>query len=60
MLGGLGSIPGAMIGGIIIGLVESIGPLFMTATWTEAIVYGLFLLFLFVKPSGLFGVKYDW
>ncbi len=60
VLGGLGSIPGAMIGGIIIGLVESIGPLFMTATWTEAIVYGLFLLFLFVKPSGLFGVKYDW
>jgi len=60
VLGGLGSIPGAMLGGVIIGLVESLGPVFMTATWTEAIVYGLFLLFLFVKPSGLFGVKYDW
>ena len=36
------------------------GPQFMAATWTEAIVYGLFLVFLFVKPSGLFGVKYDW
>jgi branched-chain amino acid transport system permease protein len=60
VLGGLGSIPGALIGGIIIGLIESVGPEFMTATWTEAIVYGLFLLVLFVKPSGLFGMKYDW
>jgi branched-chain amino acid transport system permease protein len=32
----------------------------MAATWTEAIVYALFLAFLFLKPSGLFGVKYDW
>ncbi|SLM29587.1 ABC transporter permease protein [Desulfamplus magnetovallimortis] len=60
VLGGLGSIHGAIIGGIIIGLIESVGPQFMTSTWTEAIVYGLFLLVLFVKPSGLFGVKYDW
>ncbi|WP_320169486.1 branched-chain amino acid ABC transporter permease [Maridesulfovibrio sp.] len=60
VLGGLGSIPGAIIGGIIIGLIESIGPMFMTSTWTEAIVYMLFLLVLFVKPSGLFGQKYDW
>ena len=60
VLGGLGSIHGAIVGGIIVGLIESIGPEFMTATWTEGIVYGLFLLVLFVKPSGLFGVKYDW
>ena len=60
VLGGLGSIGGAILGGIIIGLIESIAPQFMTATWTEAIVYGLFLVVLFVKPSGLFGVKYDW
>lgn len=60
VLGGLGSIGGALVGGIIIGLIESVGPQFMTATWTEAIVYGLFLLVLFVKPSGLFGQKHDW
>lgn len=60
VLGGLGSIGGAILGGIIVGLIESIAPQFMTATWTEAIVYGLFLFVLFVKPSGLFGVKYDW
>ena len=60
VLGGLGSIGGAILGGIIVGLIESLGPQFMAATWTEAIVYGLFLLVLFVKPSGLFGMKYDW
>jgi branched-chain amino acid transport system permease protein len=60
VLGGLGSIGGALIGGIIVGLIESVGPQFMTATWTEAIVYGLFLVVLFVKPSGLFGQKNDW
>ncbi|KJS00570.1 MAG: ABC transporter permease [Desulfobulbaceae bacterium BRH_c16a] len=60
VLGGLGSISGALIGGIIVGLIESVGPQFMTATWTEAIVYGLFLIVLFVKPSGLFGQKHDW
>jgi branched-chain amino acid transport system permease protein len=60
VLGGLGSIGGALLGGIIIGLIESVGPQFMTATWTEAIVYGLFLIVLFIKPSGLFGMKHDW
>lgn len=60
VLGGLGSIGGAILGGIIIGVIESVGPQFMAATWTEGIVYGLFLLVLFVKPSGLFGVRYDW
>ncbi|WP_353117022.1 branched-chain amino acid ABC transporter permease [Nitratidesulfovibrio sp.] len=60
VLGGLGSIWGALVGGVIIGLIESIGPNFMTSTWTEGIVYALFLLVLFVKPSGLFGQKQDW
>ena len=60
VLGGLGSISGALVGGIVIGLIESVGPQFMTATWTEAIVYGLFLIVLFVRPSGFFGQKHDW
>jgi branched-chain amino acid transport system permease protein len=60
VLGGLGSMGGALLGGMIVGVIESVFPQFMAATWTEAIVYGLFLLFLFVKPSGLFGVRYDW
>ena len=60
VLGGLGSIPGALIGGVIIGLIESVGAQFMTSTWTELIVYAVFLAVLFVMPTGLFGEKRDW
>jgi len=60
VLGGLGSIPGALIGGIIIGLIESVGAQFMASTWTELIVYLVFLAVLFIKPAGLFGEERDW
>jgi branched-chain amino acid transport system permease protein len=59
VLGGLGSIPGALLGGILIGIIQSVGAQFMAATWTEEIIYVLFLLILFVKPSGLFGNRHD-
>lgn len=57
VLGGLGSIPGALIGGLIIGLIESVGSQFISYSWTLEIIYLMFLIILFVKPSGLFGVK---
>jgi len=60
VLGGLGSIPGAMLGGIIIGLIESVGAQFISATLTEGMIYLLFLLILFYKPAGLFGLKGEW
>jgi branched-chain amino acid transport system permease protein len=60
VLGGLGSIPGAICGGLVIGLVESVFSQFMASTWTEAIIYAIFLLILFFKPSGFFGHKQDW
>jgi branched-chain amino acid transport system permease protein len=60
VLGGLGSIPGAICGGLVIGLIESVFSQFMASTWTEAIIYAIFLIILFVKPSGFFGHKQDW
>lgn len=60
VLGGLGSIPGAVLGGIIIGIIETLGAQFMAATWTEMLIYAFFLVVLFVKPSGLFGLKQDY
>ena len=60
VLGGLGSIHGAVLGGIIIGLIESVFSQFMASTWTEGIIYAVFLLILFIKPSGLFGARQDW
>ena len=60
VLGGLGSIPGALIGGLIVGLIESLFAIYMTSTWTELIVYVVFLAVLFIRPAGLFGEKRDW
>jgi len=60
VLGGLGSIMGALLGGMIIGVIESVFSQFMASTWTEGIIYVIFLFILFVKPSGLFGMKQDW
>lgn len=60
VLGGLGSIPGAIIGGLIIGVVESVSSLFVQYTLSPMIVLYGFLLFLFFRPSGLFGSPHDW
>ena len=60
ILGGLGSVPGALCAGVLIGLIESLGALFMNATWTTVLVYGVFLAVLFVRPSGFFGQKNEW
>jgi branched-chain amino acid transport system permease protein len=60
ILGGLGSISGAFWGGIIVGIIESVGAQFMNATWTIVIVYAVFLTILFVRPSGLLGKKSEW
>ncbi len=60
VLGGLGSIPGALLGGVIIGVVESLVAQFITATWTEGIIYAIFISVLFLRPEGLFGFKAEW
>lgn len=60
VLGGLGSIHGAVLGGIIIGVIESVFAQFMASTWTEGVIYAIFILILFIKPSGLFGARQDW
>jgi branched-chain amino acid transport system permease protein len=56
VLGGLGSVPGAIAGGILLGLVESLGAVYVSATYKDGLGYVLFLLVLLYRPSGLFGV----
>ena len=57
VLGGMGSIWGAFGGGLIIGLIESVGAQFLPATYTEAVIFLIFLIILYFKPSGLFGLE---
>lgn len=57
ILGGLGSVPGALIGGLLLGLLESLSSGFISSGYRDAIALALLLVFLMVKPSGLAGVK---
>jgi len=55
VLGGIGSIPGAMVGGLVVGLVEIFVKVYIAPGWYEAITYGLLIVVLLVKPSGILG-----
>ena len=53
-LGGIGSVYGALLGGILLGLIESLASFFISGGWSDAVGYGAFLLVLMFRPEGLF------
>ena len=55
VLGGIGSIPGAMIGGVVIGLIESLGGQLIATRWTDVIIFSILILVLVFRPTGLLG-----
>ena len=55
VFGGIGSIPGAMIGGILLGIIEIFGKAYISSQMADAIVFAVLIIVLLVKPSGLFG-----
>ena len=54
-LGGLGTMPGAMVGGILFGLIETFGALWLSSGYKDAIGYAIMIAILLVAPAGLFG-----
>lgn len=59
VLGGIGSIPGAMFGGIFLGLVESIGASYLSSEYKDAYAFAVLIVILLIKPSGIFGKGTD-
>ncbi len=57
VVGGIGSIPGAVVGALIIGLVESLARAFGLADFSDVISFALLIIILVVKPTGIFGEK---
>ncbi len=59
VLGGLGSFEGAILAGMILGSVESLSVILFSSEWKDVIAFGIFILVLTLRPSGLFGTK-EW
>ena len=57
VLGGIGSIPGAMIGGMAIGLLEALVSAIGLSVWKDGVVFAILIVVLLVKPTGIMGHK---
>lgn len=57
VLGGLGSVPGALVGGLLLGVIESLGAFWLGPEHAITLSFGLLLLLLFVRPSGILGKR---
>ena len=57
MLGGFESIPGAIVGGIVIGVTESLAGVYLPTGWKDIAAYIILILVLIIRPEGLFGVQ---
>ena len=56
MIGGIGSIPGAMAGGLVLGFAESYTQGYISTRWSDLIVFVILVMFLLFRPSGILGV----
>ncbi len=57
ILGGIGNIPGAMVGGLLLGVIESLGSAYISTAWQDAIAFCVLILILIVRPTGLLGER---
>jgi branched-chain amino acid transport system permease protein len=59
IMGGLGSIKGAIIGGLLYGITEQMATLFLGGTWGSAVAFTLLIVVLIIRPNGIFGEKVE-
>lgn len=57
VLGGIGNIPGAVLGGILIGLIRSLGSAYVGEVWSEALIFVILIVILIFRPTGLLGSR---
>lgn len=57
VLGGIGSIPGAMIGGLTLGVLEILGVAYLSSSYKDAIAFGILIIVLIIRPQGILGKK---
>ena len=57
IIGGIGNIPGAMIGGILLGLLEALFEGFVSGQWKNVFVFLILIIILIVRPTGIIGEK---
>jgi len=55
VIGGIGSIPGAMFGGLLLGLLEAMGTQLLGSQWKDVFAFALLILILILRPNGLLG-----
>ena len=55
VLGGIGSVPGAMLGGFLLGIAETLAKGYISSVVADAIVFGILILVLLIRPAGLLG-----
>ena len=58
IIGGIGSIPGAVVGGFFLGIVENLGIWKISAGWKDAIAFAVLIFFLLARPEGILGSKF--
>ena len=57
VLGGIGNIPGAMVGGLVLGVLEALGAGYLSAQWKNAFAFVVLVALLLWKPTGLLGER---
>jgi branched-chain amino acid transport system permease protein len=57
ILGGIGNIPGAMVGGLLLGLIEAMGAAYISIAWKDAITFGVLIAILILRPTRLLGER---